>query len=157
MSNINTNAINTNYPIPGTNNNSQGFRDNFGSIKNNLDTAKNEISDLQSKAIVKSALAGTALNNDMANTLITNAAVQGFRAKTYNLGSNLPETVLIDVTKADVQYGTITQNTVVSFGGWAPAGTQSNVELKFTFANNAAYVTFPSTRSEEHTSELQSH
>jgi hypothetical protein len=145
MSNINTTAINTNYPVPGTNNNSQGFRDNFGSIKNNLDTAKDEITDLQSKAIVKSALNGTSLNNDMGNTLITNAAVQGFRAKTYNLGSNLPETVLIDVTKADVQYGTITQNTAVTFGGWAPAGTQSNVEIKFTMANNAAFVSFPTT------------
>lgn len=145
MSNINTNAIDTNYPIPGVNNSSQGFRDNFGSIKNNLDTAKAEITDLQSKAIVKTALNGTALNNDMGNTLITNAAVQGFRAKTYNLGSNLPESVLIDVTKADVQYGTITQNTAVTFGGWAPAGTQSNVEIKFTFANNAAYVNFPTT------------
>ena len=36
MSSINTNGINTNYPVPGVNNNSQGFRDNFAAIKTNL-------------------------------------------------------------------------------------------------------------------------
>ena len=49
MSAINTNAINTNYPVPGVNNSSQGFRDNFTSIKNNLNIAGTEISDLQNK------------------------------------------------------------------------------------------------------------
>ena len=36
MSTINTNGLDVNYPIPGVNNNSQGFRDNFTSIKTNL-------------------------------------------------------------------------------------------------------------------------
>jgi hypothetical protein len=145
MSNINTNSIDVNYPVPGINNSTQGFRDNFTSIKTNLNTAATEITDIQNKAVVKSALTGTVLNNDMANTLISNASVQGFRTKTYNLGDNLPGTVTIDVTKADFQYGTITQNTTVSFGGWAPSGTQSNVEIRFNIANAQAYITFPST------------
>ncbi len=46
MSTINTNSLNVNYPVPGVNNNTQGFRDNFSSIKTNLDTAGTEISDL---------------------------------------------------------------------------------------------------------------
>lgn len=145
MSAINTNSIDINYPVPGINNSTQGFRDNFASIKNNLNTAATEISDLQSKTVVKSALTGTVLNNDMANTLISNASVQGFRAKTYNLGDNLSSSVVIDVTKADVQYGTITQNTSITFGGWAPSGTQSNVELRLYVANANAYVSFPNT------------
>ena len=56
MSTINTNALDVNYPIPGVNNNSQGFRDNFASIKTNLNTAATEITDLQNKVVVKSAL-----------------------------------------------------------------------------------------------------
>lgn len=145
MSAINTNSIDINYPVPGINNSTQGFRDNFASIKNNLNTAATEITDIQNKAVVKSALSGTVLNNDMANTLISNASVQGFRAKTYNLGDNLSSSVVIDVTKADVQYGTITQNTSITFGGWAPSGTQSNVELRLSVANANAYITFPNT------------
>lgn len=145
MSTINTNSINVNYPVPGTNNTTQGFRDNFASIKTNLDAAGSEISDIQSKAVVKSALNGTILNNDMANTLISNAAVQGFRAKTFNLGENLPDNIIVDVSKADVQYGTITQNTAITFGAWAPTNTQSNVQLILNIANSAATITFPVT------------
>ena len=35
-SNINTTSIDADYPIAGQDNNSQGFRDNFGTIKNNF-------------------------------------------------------------------------------------------------------------------------
>ncbi len=143
MSNINTNGINTNYPVPGVNNSTQGFRDNFNSIKTNLNAAYDELTDLQDKVVVKSALSGSALDNDMANTLISNAAVRGFRSPTYNLGSSIPATLVVDVSLGDIQYGTITQNTSVSFAGWSPTGTKSNVQLYLTIANSSAYIQFP--------------
>jgi len=86
MSTIDTNGIDPNYPVPGVNNSSQGFRDNFSSIKVNLDTAATEITDLQNKVVVKSALTGSVVDNNMANTLISNALVRSFRATTFNLG-----------------------------------------------------------------------
>lgn len=144
MSTINTNGINVNYPVPGVNNNSQGFRDNFSAIKTNLNTAATEITDLQNKVVLKQALANTTLNNDMGNTLISNAATRGFRATTYNLGNALSGTVLIDVSLGDVQYGTVAGNTTISFGGWAPTGTQSNVQLLLNVSNANAVITFPS-------------
>ncbi len=144
MSAINTNSMDVNYPVPGVNNSTQGFRDNFSSIKNNLNTAATELTDLQSKAVLKSALTGTLLNNDMSGAPLSNALVNGFRAKTYNLGENLSGTITINVSKADVQYGSIQANTVINFGGWAPTGTQSNVELHLTIANTSATITFPS-------------
>ena len=49
MSTINTNGINVNYPIPGQNNSTQGFRDNFSAIKTNINTAGQEITELQQK------------------------------------------------------------------------------------------------------------
>jgi hypothetical protein len=146
MSAINTNGINVNYPTPGVNNDSQGFRDNFTSIKTNLNTTKSEISDLQSKAVVKSALADTTVSNDMGNTLISNAAVRSFRSTTYNIGNSLPSSVTIDVSRGDVQFGTIVQYTTINFGGWAPTGTQSNVQLNLTIANSSATVYFPSSQ-----------
>ena len=75
MSTINTNGINVDYPVPGENNSTQGFRDNFTSIKNNLNTASTEITELQDKAVLKQGLTGVAIDNNMANTLISNAAV----------------------------------------------------------------------------------
>ena len=144
MSAINTNGINVNYPTPGVNNSSQGFRDNFASIKTNLDAAGSEISDLQNKVVVKSALNNTTVNNDMANTLISNAAIRNFRSTTYNLGNALSGTVLIDTSLGDVQYGTVAGNVTLQFGNWAPAGTQSNVELRLNFSNTEASISFPS-------------
>jgi len=144
VSAINTNGINVNYPTPGVNNSSQGFRDNFASIKTNLDAAGSEISDLQNKVVVKSALNNTTVNNDMANTLISNAAIRNFRSTTYNLGNALSGTVLIDTSLGDVQYGTVAGNVTLQFGNWAPAGTQSNVELRLNFSNTEASISFPS-------------
>lgn len=143
MSAINTNGINVNYPTPGVNNSTQGFRDNFASIKNNLDTTKTEVTDLQLKAVVKSGLTGVTLNNDMANTLISNALVRSFRATTYPIGNDISGTIVIDVSKGDVQYGTIVGDTTITFGGWAPRNTQSNVQLNLNIANAEAVINFP--------------
>ena len=144
MSTINTNAINVNYPVPGVNNNSQGFRDNFASIVTNLNAAGNEITDLQNKVVVKQALIGTTINNDMANTLISNASTRSFRATTYNLGNALSGTVLVNASLGDVQYGTIAGNTTINFGSWAPTGTQSNVQINLSVSNANAVISFPS-------------
>ena len=46
-SNINYSSIDETYPIAGKDNDSQGFRDNFGFIKNSLTSAKSEIENLQ--------------------------------------------------------------------------------------------------------------
>ena len=144
MSTINTNGINVNYPIPGVNNSSQGFRDNFAAIKTNLDTAGSEISDLQSKVVLKQALANTTINNDMGNTLISNAATRNFRATSFNLGNALANTVSVDTTLADVFYGTLSANTTLSFTNWAPAGTERVIQLQLAVSNANAFLTFPS-------------
>ena len=147
MSTINTNSINVNYPVPGVNNNSQGFRDNFASIKTNIDEAGTELTDLQNKVVVKQALTGATLNNDMANTLISNAVTRSFRASTHNLGGALSGTVLIDASLGDVQYGTIKENSNITlqFGSWAPAGTQSNVQLRLNVNDSNSYINFTGT------------
>ena len=145
MSTINTNGINVNYPVPGENNSSQGFRDNFTNIKNNINTAGEEITELQSKAVLKAGLTGIPIDNNMANTLISNAAVRSFRSTTYNLGNAISGSVVIDATLGDVQFGTITGNTTLQLAGWAPSGTRSAISLDFTIANTEAYVIFPGT------------
>jgi len=148
MSTIDTNGIDPNYPVPGVNNSSQGFRDNFSSIKVNIDTAAAEITDLENKVVVKSALSGSVVDNNMANTLISNALVRSFRATTYNLGNNISGTTTIDVSKGDVQYGTIVANTTLNFGGWSPSSTQSNLQLQLTISNVDAVVSFPVTTND---------
>lgn len=145
MSTINTNSIDANYPIPGQNNSTQGFRNNFAAIKNNLGIAGTEITDLQNNAILKAPLANTSLNNDMGNALISNASTLGFRSTTYNLGNALTNLVTVDLSLGDVQYGTLAGNVLLQFGNWAPSLTQSNVTIQISRPNNQAdfSVTFP--------------
>lgn len=146
MSTINTNGLDVNYPIPGQNNSSQGFRNNFTNIKQNLDIASEEISDLQNKAVLKSALSNSTLNNDMANTLIANASTLQFRATTYNLGNALSNVVIVNCSLGDVQYGNLAGNVSLQFGSWAPTNTQSKVQLQLgrPDSNSNYTVTFPS-------------
>jgi hypothetical protein len=143
MSTINTNTIDANYPIPGQNNSSQGFRDNFASIKQNLDIASNELTDLQNKVVLKSALANSTLNNDMANTLISNAAILSFRHTMFNLGNALSGTVVVNASVADVHYGNVAANTTLNFGNWAPVDTLQTIEVQLGFANANAVVSLP--------------
>jgi hypothetical protein len=49
-SNINFAAINQNFPVAGQDNDTQVFRDNFDTIRNNFFEAKTEITDLQDNA-----------------------------------------------------------------------------------------------------------
>ena len=58
-SQINTTNIDILFPIAGQDNDTQGFRDNFNNIKNNLTIAKTEISAIQ--AGLTSTLANVAV------------------------------------------------------------------------------------------------
>lgn len=128
-SKINTGTLNVNYPLPGVNNSSQGLRDNFTSIKTNLDATKLELEEILSKALFKNPITGSALTNDLNNNIISNVQTMGFRSSTYNLGSNLVGPVKVDLTYGDVQYGDMTGNITLEFAKWSPNQTYSSVRL----------------------------
>ena len=63
-SNITYSTIDENYPVPGVDNDSQGFRDNFNVVKTALTTANTEITNLQSGSCKVNAA-----NNFAGNTI----------------------------------------------------------------------------------------
>jgi hypothetical protein len=77
-SSIDPNNIDGAYPVAGQDNNSQGFRDNFTNIKTNFQYAEDEINDLQSKVLLKAALTGTSLDNNMNDNLIYAGTARDF-------------------------------------------------------------------------------
>lgn len=142
MSSINPNNINGSYPVAGQDNDSQGFRDNFTNIKNNLTFAKDEIEDLQAKAILKSALTGTTLNNDLNNAILKNAQLKG----TSETVANITDTTgSIGVSYADGQYQTLylTGNANVTTSGWTTSGFYNKLRLYVNVSS--ANVTAPKT------------
>jgi hypothetical protein len=144
MSNINPNNINSAYPVAGVDNDSQGFRDNFTNIKNNFAYAQSELSDLQSKAIVKSALTGTTLNNNMAGTLLSSAQIQDFRETEYDNGV-VSTNVTLDHTRAHYHKVQTNGTITLAFANFPAAGTVGRIRLKLNVTNSSHRVILPST------------
>lgn len=71
--------INIAYPIAGEDNDSQGFRDNFNSIKNGLATAKTEITQLQTNAVlVADLITNDPVNNNLLGSTLRNGLYNQF-------------------------------------------------------------------------------
>jgi hypothetical protein len=146
MSNINPNNINGAYPVAGVDNDSQGFRDNFTNILNNFAYAASEITDLQNKVIVKSALTGTTLNNNMAGTLISSAQIQDFRETEYDNGI-VSTNVTLDHTRGHYQKVQTNGTITLSFANFPAAGTVGRIRLKITVTSTSHRMILPSSVS----------
>jgi len=141
-SNINPNNINGAYPVAGQDNNSQGFRDNFTNTATNFQYAANEITDLQNKAVLKSALVGTTLNNNMGGSILSNATLQEMGQTQVSLGT-LAGTVTINYALGSVQ--TVTTNGPISLAltNWLASGVSCTVAVQITAVSTAHTVQFP--------------
>ena len=143
-SNINPNNIDGTYPVAGQDNDSQGFRTNFTNIRTNFSNTKSEIEDLQGKVIVKSALDGTSLNNDMAGTVLSGAQLKDTRESLVNIGTAGGAQELSHRTAHNY---TITTNSsvTISFAGFPPAGTVGKIRFEITVSDLAHTLTLPNT------------
>lgn len=139
---INPNNIDGAYPVAGQDNNSQGFRDNFTNTKTNFQYAAEEITELQNKAVLKSALTGSTLNNDMLGSILSNVQLQDTSETRVALGT-LSGTVTINYVSGSVQ--TVTTNGAISlaFTNWPAAGASGTVQVQITVTNVAHTVTLP--------------
>ena len=139
---INPNNINGAYPVAGQDNNSQGFRDNFTNTKTNFEYAATEITDLQNKAILKSALTGTTLSNDMGGSLLSNAQLQDMSATVVALGS-VTGTQIVDYAAGPYYTLTTTGSIILSFSNFPTAGTLGCCRVRITVASTAHTLTLP--------------
>jgi hypothetical protein len=142
-SSINPNNIDNTYPIAGQDNDSQGFRDNFTNIKTNFQYSEDEINDLQSKVVLKSALTGQVLDNDMSGSLLLDAKIQDFSATAVLLGS-VSGSVTIDYPFGHYQTLTTNGNVALAFTNFPAAGVQGWVRVRITVSSVAHTLTLPS-------------
>jgi hypothetical protein len=141
-SSINADGIDPNFPVAGVNNSTQGFRDNFFNIKNNLNYAKSEISDLQSKAILKSALNGQKLSNDFSETVIANATLKSIGTMINDLGA-MSGTAVLDFKSSTHYFLSTTGSVSLNFKNWPTAGICGSIRLTITITNIAHTMTIP--------------
>ena len=143
-SQINPNNIDGNYPVPGVPNNTQGFRSNFTETKTNFQYAAAEITELQSKAVLKQSL-GTAnalVNNNMNGSSIFNVKLRdveySYLALTATTGS-----ILIDYAAAMFQQINPTGPISLSFSNFPASGSVGTVRVGFNITNVSQTVTLP--------------
>ena len=141
---INPNNIDGAYPVAGQDNNSQGFRDNFTNTATNFQYAADEISDLQAKAVLKSALTGTTLDNNMGGSVLSNAQLQDMSETVVALGTVAGSTT-INYALGSVQTLTTNGAVTLAFNNFPPAGTAGTVRVVVTVANIIHTLVFPAT------------
>lgn len=129
---INESVIDETYPVAGQDNDTQGFRDNFGNIKTALGVAAGEITTLQNNSVLKASVDGTnsAVSNNMAGSTIRNGKLQGM-ALNVIADSSGDNTIYINASNASVyQITNIDSNTTIQFNqGWPTWSNTGNPSL----------------------------
>jgi len=143
-SQINYDIIDGTYPVAGQDNSSQGFRDNFTNIKNNFESAYDEITDLQNKVILKSPLNNGTFDNNMQGNIITNAKTQGFRDLRFNR-NNVSGSINVDFNTGSYQTLNLVGNTTISQFANFPTTTDTftRIKVQFVVPSSSYTVTLP--------------
>jgi hypothetical protein len=147
-SQINPADIDGNYPIAGVSNNTQGMRDNFTNTRTNFQYAADEITDLQNNVVLKAALSGTTLDNNLGNNLVYNALVKGISGTVVAI-ANTSGTITIDCSAGPYQSINMAGNIALSFTSntWPTAGTLGMVRTQITVDQVGRTLTLPNTVS----------
>jgi len=135
-SNINSAAINENFPVAGQDNDTQVFRDNFDTIKTSLLTAYTEITALQA------ATEGLALDaydevaagihgSDFNNRIIYSAVLQNSFERKFD-GGNITAPLTIDYQNGNYQVYRIGANITVDFLNFPEDGSVPSKNGKVT-------------------------
>ena len=119
---ITTTNIDGAFPIAGQDNNSQGFRDNFTNIKTGLNTAKSEITDLQTNTAKLNA------DNNFNGNKIENAEMNQVYGSVRNNGT-ISTTTSIDLENGPLQIYTLAGNVTLQFTNWPASDLYAKIRL----------------------------
>lgn len=135
---INYTNIDATFPVAGQDNSSQGFRDNFQNIKTNFQYAASEISALQANAVI----AGQ--DNNMAGSLIANAAVKGLREVNYDHGTVTSGALTYNWYNGSYQLVNLGASLTITFSNFSSVTDKTiSIRLGVVVPNTAYTVTWP--------------
>lgn len=128
-------TIDGTYPIAGVDNDTQGFRDNFTIIKNSLGTAQAEITALQQRALLKDALPGEDLENNLNGNNIVDANLQVVTEQFLNIGTVITNQNIsfLNGHYQNVIINLPTDQTDITFtlADWPPSGRLAKMTVQF--------------------------
>ena len=124
------------FPTAGQDNSSQGFRDNFTSIKNNFTTAKNEITSLQDNTAVTNG--PTSFNDN-----VVSRAVLKDTSETVYPHTTVSGSITINHENGHYQTLTTSGSITLAFTNFPASSTLGRIILDVTFASTAHTLTTP--------------
>lgn len=139
---VNPSNINAGFPQAGVNNSSQGFRDNFGTIKSALTRTAIELSELRASCIVKTPLPGIPLNNDFAGSILDNAQLRSYQETFFDMGS-VGTNITIDFSRGNFQKITTTNDLSITFANFPNNNTACRVNLWVNCTSSDHSITLP--------------
>ena len=139
---INPNDIDGAYPVAGQDNDSQGFRDNFTNTKTNFEYAADEITDLQTNAVLKAALTGTTLDNNMNGSLLYNFTAKQVSGTVNAIGTT-SGVVTLNYENGSYQTLTTSGSVTLGFTNFPASGVAASIVLRITVASIAHTLTLP--------------
>jgi len=136
--------IDATFPAAGQNNNSQGFRDNFSIIKENLNRAKTELTEVRAEGIYKHQLSGETLNNDMNFTDIFRAQLKAYSETIYDHGS-VGLVVNLDFRNGNFQKFNTTNDVGIAFSGFPDVNQVGRMTVWIYCSDPAHSIKLPTT------------
>src|SRR6056300_1179559 len=147
-SNINSADVDALYPIAGQDNDSQGFRDNFSTIKNSLSTAASEITALQDKTagVAASAITegGSTVGGDWNGFYIQDANFRANVEEVYVIG-NVTSNQNINWTNGHYQTVQAGDDITLTLTDWPTSGKLGKMRLAVTSDGSSRTVTISAT------------
>jgi hypothetical protein len=130
-SNINYASIDETFPVAGKDNDSQGFRDNFGYIKNSFESAKGEIEDLQSNT------AKTNTDSSFNFQTISQVQIKNW-GETFHDGGTVGQDTIVSYGDGSIQSFKIDDNLSLILDGFPPNtnANKINAKLRIHLINN---------------------
>lgn len=133
MSNIITSTIDPTFPVAGKDNSSEGFHNNYTAIITALSTAHDEISTLQTTAVLKTS------DNDLGLHNVSNAVLQNVLLKVNPSGTNT-----IDFANSAYHKISISTSTTITVSptSWPASGIYAKVlvEVNATVTSNITFA-----------------
>jgi len=128
-SNINFTDIDEDFPVAGQDNDTQGFRDNFSTIKTSFQNAKTEINDLQTNT------AKLNVDNDFNGNEINNVVLRAHNEKYYSFSIPEDNTITIDLENGAYQLLSLNGGATINLTN---LGTTTNVinKVRIEFRGN---------------------
>ena len=140
-SNINSTDIDAEYPVAGVDNDSQGFRDNFSTIKNSLATAKSEITALQTTTAQGVTYNSETNTNDFNGNKIQEA---DFIATTETVfpSENITSSQTVSFVKGHYQIVQVGANVTLTLTDWPDEGKMGRIRLQITSDGSDRTITW---------------